>query len=267
MGTSILARSSEPSREAADGRESAVEDFISEFVKEPRTALWKDGLVTRIDMLGVFGVDAFYPNSLAWVDVAEIADVSVNGEQMTLTLRAKATGLTLSLTLGPSLELESASREGRRVYALGGRGPWGSPANGTLASAQGGVPVLGLCREYTSTDLAGEVRLVGIGRALLVTETGGLWIGPSDCAMGVIGERILGMKLDESGRDLLVFAGPRTMIPLSSKSQEFAEVVIGPDLNVVSTRILSAQDLYDESNPEGTIPSDPLVPHFIRPNK
>ena len=234
MTVDILAQPSEPRRATHDGRELVVENFMDKFVKEPRSALWGDGGIRKMDARRIFGDDAFRSDNPIMFDIASVSAVEVGQEGVTVTVEAALRGQTMSLTLGRDFEVISASREGRPVYVLDDSSPacverrrwWGPPGNSVLPSPEGNVPVIRMYREYTSQDPSGENRRIGAAMAVLVMETGQLWIGPDCCSMGVFGGRILGVKQDEAMQNLLVFTGPRAVIPLSPESRKLFWVEI-----------------------------------------
>lgn len=71
------------------------------------------------------------------------------------------------------------------------------------------MPVVTMSRDYTGPDPSGTERIVGFAKAVLLTETGRLWIGPEGCHVAVFGDRILGGRLDGKRQNLEVFTGRR----------------------------------------------------------
>ncbi len=226
----LRVRESEHTGGAVDGERVVIAKFLEKFLNDPRTELWRDPCPKTINLCRVFGWDAvFGANAYLPVELVEIIDAEADETGVTVSLKSTKTGQNtgqdFSITLSSDLDVLSASMDGKRVLVVrnalersGALQEWSDPARTVVPSTQGKIAALLCDRVYARADGSGEQARA---KALVLQSTGDVWIGPSDCRVAAVGERILGV----TGRDgdLLLFAGPRTRIPLSQGSSQAFE--------------------------------------------
>ncbi len=228
QGPILRVRQSEPFAVARDDILAVADRSLTKFIDVPNTDLWEDSTVRKLDLCSVFGYNTMhgggpglFPSSVSQGDLAEISDVDVDDGVVTVKLRATANGEGLCVTLGSNVQVLSASRAGNPVLVLRDGsisskvlGEWSAPDNGTLAAVRGEVASVVCNRTYPAQDSSGEL---ASAKAVVLSGTGDMWIGPSVCKLAVVRGRILGVTVEDH-RDLLMFAGPRARIPLSPES-------------------------------------------------
>jgi hypothetical protein len=180
-------------------------------------------------------------------DLVIISDIAVDEAGVALSLKSKS-GRPFFLKLGPRLEILSALNDGHPFPVLSNGLPTSPehlgfvlPFLGTVDSPHGKLEAFICSRGYMATNVPylprGKLEALVCSRSYVATNvpyaqvecarakavvqagTGDLWMGPFECRVVVLDNRMLGVTVNQY-RDLWVFAPPRARIPLPPEGVE-----------------------------------------------
>lgn len=145
-------------------------------------------------------------------------EAGIEGREVVLGLRSHS-GRRLGIRLDVSLRVVSATVDGRPIaILLDPRWPirlkeWSSPFDAPIATAGGVVTVPAIFRHYRPEARGGNEAVGSPALKLVVSRAGGFWVGPQDCRMALVGDRLLGFFIRDM-RTLCAYPGERMSEPL-----------------------------------------------------
>lgn len=224
----LLVRRSEKSDAAADSSIDAItERALAEFFRNPHAHVSVEGATYTIDLSYVFGRNTLRPRrggAQTSANPVSILEDRVDAESVTVFMM-NIVGNKLELTLDSAFQPISAANNGKSVLILhDGKLPfeaplWSPPKEFFVDSPLGEIVGQSSTREDKhSVDDSGRRRIVSIRAVVL--PTGELWIGPSECWLACIDQRVVGLMTPfEDGSKLLVYAGPRAKLPIGAETR------------------------------------------------
>jgi len=234
QGKALRIKKSERAGDAANSEGLVLDKLIERVVEHPRHGLWQGDVAAKsLDLTRIFGFGAVCGSGAKPRGTrVQVSSFRVEKSGVVFTMRSEA-GHDLSLKLGSNMEILAAEKDGVPTPVL---------FDGLLpATRPAGFASLGECRVLTETgvlvalashadycryDASGAEQSVASVRAVALSN-GDLWIGPDQCRLVVVRDRLLGLQMSETG-ELLVYAGPCARIPGPPEGiAVFREVALG----------------------------------------
>jgi hypothetical protein len=166
----------------------------------------------------LFGSAVGIPQNGRGEDLDAPLEAGIEGPEVVLGLRSYS-GKKLGIRLDGSLRVVLATVDDRPItILLDPRWPsrlerWSSPFDVPIATAGGVVATPAIFRHY-EPEVRDDAKAVGSpALKLVVSRSGGFWMGPQECRMALVGDRLVGFFRRDL-RTLCAYPGERMSQPL-----------------------------------------------------
>jgi hypothetical protein len=201
--------------------EAIIAGVLARFINQQDLRLNGGSSSKTVDLCRAFGFGTIFPQVERWRPLATIiVNHTVDANGITLSLKS-INDDNLALTINPNYEILNATKGGRAVYIV--TKCVGSPMQSDLGiipnktaipSDKGPLTILKSIWHYEQISKP-DGTILGAA-AVVSADNGDLWMGPIDCMVVAVGGKLIGVKSDDDRQELLVYAGPRSRIPLGS---------------------------------------------------
>lgn len=218
--TRLFIKLSEKVDPALGGSEALLEKELAEFMASPRKAPSVSEATYAIELDRIFGRRAIVPGRgrpEGWPKPMSLLEVKVKENTATFVLSTVA-GYRLEVTFDSEFEPLLASKNGRSILILQngklpfGMSQWSGPSEALVDTPEGTLTALVEHRSFYPVEDGQKMPFPHMRAVIL--PTGELWIGPANCRLAWVDDRILGLEVELESKDLLVYVGPRATLTL-----------------------------------------------------